>query len=137
MATDLQTPNEQQSTTALVSGIVADAQELFKQQITLLQVEVEKDLRDTSQALIALVIGMATTLVGASMLAFMVVYLLAHLFPATPIWVFYGIVGGIVAAVGGFLVSGALYAFSQINPLPEKSAQALKENVGWETNQPR
>jgi hypothetical protein len=137
MATDLQTPNEQQSTTTLVSGIVHDAQELFKQQITLLQVEVEKDLRDTTQALIALVIGTATTLIGASMLAFMVVHLLNYLFPTVHMWVWYGVVGAIIAAVGGFLVSGALYMFSQINPLPEKSAQALKETVGWETNKPR
>jgi hypothetical protein len=122
-------PN-QQSTTSLMAGILSDAQDLFKQHVHLLQAEVEQDLRETTQAGIQLVLGMATALIGALLLAFSLVELLklAGLAP----WAAYGLLGLVIAAVGGVLVAQALVAFQKINPLPEKSAEALKENLGWQ-----
>jgi len=137
MPVDLLHPNEttsgtDQSTTTLVAGIVKDAQELFKQQVRLLQLEAEEDLRLTTQAAISLVIGMATALVGAVMLTLGAVHLLNHLMPDTPLWVWYAVIGVIVAGVGGVLVAGALTAFNKINPLPE-STEAMKETLEWQT----
>jgi len=119
------------STTSLVSGIVKDAQELFKQQIHLLQVEVEEDLRQTTQAAITLVIGLATALVGAILLSFAAVYLLDMWMPGR-MWLWFGLVGAVVAGVGGVFVAGALTAFSKINPV-EKSTEAIQETLEWQT----
>jgi hypothetical protein len=122
---------DQQTTTSLVTGIVKDAQELMKQHVQLLQVEVEDDLRATTQAGITLAIGTATALVGAVLLAMCLVELL-KLAGMAP-WAAYGLLGAIVAGVGGVLVAGALTAFSKINPLPEKSVEEVKEDLGWQT----
>jgi len=125
---------DQQTTTSLVAGIVQDAQVLMKQHVQLLQAEVEDDLRQVTTAGTALVVGTATALVGAVLLAMCLVELLklAGLAP----WAAYGLLGVIVGGVGGVLVAGALTAFSKINPLPEKSAEELKEDLGWQ-NKPK
>ena len=122
-------PN-QQSTTSLISGILSDAQDLIKQHVQLLQAEVEQDLRETTQAGIQLVLGMATALIGALLLALGIVELL-KLAGMAP-WAAYGSLGLVIGAIGGFLVYQAIVAFRNINPLPEKSAEALKENLGWQ-----
>lgn len=125
---------DKQTTTSLVAGIVQDAQALMKQHVQLLQAEVEDDLRQVTQAGTALAIGTATALVGAVLLAMCLAELLklAGLAP----WAAYGLLGVVVGGVGGVLVAGALAAFSKINPLPEKSAEELKEDLGWQ-NKPK
>jgi len=120
------------SATALVSGIVKDAQELLTQQINLFKVEAQQELRQTTQAAISLGIGLATALVGAILLAMTCVHLLAYLFPTQPIWIWYGLVGLVIAAIGGFVVAGALQAFNKIHALPE-TQEAIKETLEWQT----
>jgi len=138
MAIDMQTNRADVATgtegtaTALVSGIVKDAQELFKQQVHLLQVEVEEDLRQTTQAAIALAIGLATALVGAILLSFAAVYLMDQWMPGR-IWLWFSLVGAILASVGCVFITGAMTAFSKIKPTPEKSAEALQETLQWQT----
>lgn len=125
---------DKQTTTSLVAGIVSDAQALMKQHVQLLQAEVEDDLRQVTAAGTALVIGTATALVGAVLLAMCLVELL-KLAGMEP-WAAYGLLGVVVGGVGGVLVAGALAAFSKINPLPGKTVQEVKEDLGWQ-NQPK
>jgi F0F1-type ATP synthase assembly protein I len=122
------------STTALVSGIAKDAQELLTQQIKLFKVEAEEDLRLTTQAAIALGIGLAIGLVGAILLSMGVVYLLDHFVPGY-LWLWFLLVGAGVAAVGGVLVMGAMQAFSKINPPLPETQEAIKETLEWQTKQ--
>jgi hypothetical protein len=128
--------NSGPSMTHLVSGIIADAQELMKQQLALFRTEVKEDVRRTKDALIALVCGLALLSVGGILLCFMLVYGLQAAVPQIPLWGCFGIVGGILAIGGGIAFFGALRNFREFNPLPDQSAQALKENVQWIT-QPR
>jgi len=124
--------NDDASLTTLVAGIVKDAQELFKQQVTLFKVEVQEDLRLTTQAAIALGIGLAVSLVGAIVLAFGLAELL-HWAAGGPAWVWSLLVGVVVAAAGGVLVAGALQAFSKITPPLPETTEAIKETVEWQT----
>lgn len=135
MSTDVLSNNstdQSQNPVRLISGIVKDAQELLKQQIELLQIEVEDDLRQTTQASITLVMGMAVALVGAILLAFGLVELASFVMPR---WVAYGLIGLVIAGGGAGLITAAFVAFSKINPLPEKTAEGLKENLQWQTRQ--
>jgi len=124
----------EQSATTLVAGIVTDAQELFKQQVTLLKLEAQQELRQTTQAGIALGIGLAVTLVGAILLAFAAVHILKYLLPQYDIALWYTVVGLAVAVGGGLLVAGALAAFSKIHALPQ-TQEAIKETLEWQTKQ--
>jgi len=76
-------------------------------------------------------------------MSFMLVYLLhwatapspAALDPArVPLWGCYGLIGAGFLIAGGALLGTGIARFHSFTPLPEKSAEALKENVKWLTN---
>ena len=117
--------------TGLVTGIINDAQELIKQQLALARHEIKEDFRKTKEAALSLALGGTIALLGGLLLGFMLVYLLA--LTDLPLWACYGIVGGLLAVVGGVLVYMGKKELDSFNPLPEESAQALKENVQWIT----
>lgn len=121
------------SVTSLVGGIVNDAQELMKQQFALLKAEVREDMRKTTEASTALGVGVAATLLGGIVLCFAAAHLLHWAFPTVDIWVWYAVVGGVVTAVGVGLSYVALQKFRSFNPLPDQTAEALKENLEWKT----
>jgi uncharacterized membrane protein YqjE len=132
MATQVQSGSDV-SVTSLVSGIVSDAQELVKQQLALFKAEVKEDMRKTGEATASLVVGLTTTLVGTIILCFAVAHLLSWAWPSVHIWVWYAVVGGVVTAVGAGLAYSAYQKFRSFNPLPDETAQALKENLEWKT----
>jgi len=140
MSTDLQTPYSQTapepSLTQLLGGIVGDAQNLFKQQLAMFRTEIKMDVRRTKQALVALICGVAVASIGVILLCFALVYGLAALVPSLPLWGCFAIVGGVFAVVGGLAFYSAVRQFQEFNPLPDESAQALKENMQW-ISQPR
>ena len=133
MATDFQTETGP-SVTSLLKGIVADAQNLFQQQLALFRAEIKDDLRKTIGILIAIVSGAFMVAVGGALGCFMLVHLLNSLAPVIPLWGCFGIVGGCIALVGGITAYAAVSKFKPFNPLPDESVQALKENVRWITN---
>lgn len=134
MASDLQTHPEP-SVTSLVSGIVNDFQELLKQQMALFKSEVREDLRQTREVAVSLAAGLGLALLGVVLLCLMLVHLLHW---ATnnqlPLWGCYGIVGGVLAAVGAALLYAGKKRAETVNPLPEQSVQAMRENVQWIMN---
>jgi len=132
MATQVQSDTDV-SLTSLVSGIVSDAQDLMKQQLALFQAEVKEDMRKTSEAAASLGAGLAVTLVGSILLCFTLAYLLHWAFPQAPLWVWCAVVGGVVTGLGLGLIRVAWVKFHSFNPLPDKTAQALKENLEWKT----
>ncbi len=130
MADHVQTVSEG-SLTGLVTGIVNDAQELVKQQFALFKHEVKEDLHKTLQAAIALGIGVAVAVVGALSWWLMIVFLLAWAFPVVPLWGWFGIVGFLFLVAGALLFYAGKAKLESFNPLPDQSAEALRENVQW------
>jgi uncharacterized membrane protein YqjE len=134
MSSDLQTGSGA-TATELVSGIITDAQDLMKQQLALFRSEVREDVRKTKEAAVLLMGGLAVVQIAAIILSLMLVHLLIATTPnMLPPWACYGIVGGGLALLGGGLTMMARSKFSSFNPLPDQSAQAVKENVRWMTN---
>ena len=88
------------SVTSLVSGILNDAQDLFKQQVDLLKHELREDIRKTKDASLVLGLAVGLLLLGAVLLSFMLAYLLSWAMPELPLWACFGIVGGAVDDVG-------------------------------------
>jgi hypothetical protein len=102
----------------LVSGIVADAEELIGQQIDLLRSEVLQEIRQAKA--------------GSGILSTMMLVHLLHKSTRIPLWGCYGLVGGLLGVIGtGLLYSGEKeVADVQLMP-PPQTAQALKENIEW------
>jgi hypothetical protein len=133
MSTNLQTSSEP-SVSSLMTGVVNDAQELIRQQLTLFQHELKSDLDKTKEATASLALGFGVALIGLLLLSFMGVYLLNWAFPDhLPLWSCYLIVGGVLTMVGGSFAAVGWNQFRASNVLPEQSAEALKENVEWKT----
>ncbi|MFO0929935.1 MAG: phage holin family protein [Gemmataceae bacterium] len=122
------------SMTSLVGGIVDDAQNLIRQQFTLLKAEVQQDMRKTSEATVSLVVGLGVCLIGLIVLSFMLVYWLNAAVPDVPFWVWFGIVGGVITAIGAGLAVYGVQKFRSFNPLPDETAKALEENLAWTMN---
>jgi hypothetical protein len=144
MATEVQNHPEQ-SMASLVGGIVGDFQDLIKQQLALTRKEIEADLRKTREAATLLGVGIGLALFGCFALCLMLAHLIhflttpavarASLEPAAiPLWGCYGLVTVVLLGVGGALAFAGKKKFDSFNPLPDESAQALKENIEWIAN---
>ena|SRR5213595_3638296 len=132
MATDLH-HDQSASVTSLVSGIVHDAQDLMKQQLELLKAEVRDDFRKVRDASEMLGAGAGLALMGGILLTLTLVHLLNWLIPDMPQWAAYGIVAVVFIAGGAGLYLAGKRMLDKVNPLPEQTAEALKENVQWIT----
>jgi len=120
------------SVAELVSGIVHDAQNLLGQQLALFKQEVREDFQKTRDAAVSLVLASGLLLVGAIMLCLMLVYLL-HETAGWPIWGSFAAVGGVLTVIGGVLAFMGREQLRTVNPVPEKTAKALEENLEWKT----
>jgi hypothetical protein len=116
----------------LVSGIIHDAQTLLTQQLTLFKQEMRQDLQEAREA--AQFMGTAVALlgVGGLLLSFMLVYAL-HEVAQFQLWASFGIVGGVMLAIGAAVAVLGRVVMRSFNPLPEKTAAGLEENLEWKT----
>jgi hypothetical protein len=132
MATESAQPTEGQSVTSLVSGIVADAQKLLKEQVALFRAELKADFRRTVRATELLAAGAVAAVPAVLLLCFMFVYLL-HEPAGLPLWDSFLIVGGVFIVASAILIGIGIHRFRSFNPLPDQTVEAFKENVRWMT----
>jgi len=131
MSANLQTETGA-SITELLTGIVQDAQRLLGQQLALFKQEVREDMQKARDAALSLALAFSLLFLGAIMLCVMCAYLL-HEVGHLPLWGSFAIVGGVLVAVGGVLAYIGREQLKNFTPLPEKTAQALEENLEWKT----
>jgi uncharacterized membrane protein YqjE len=119
--------------TELITGILNDAQKLARQQMDMFKAEVREDMNRTRQALIFG--GVAVTLLTVGLLAFVFgcVYLIDHFNPVLPLWGSFMIFAAICSVAGVVLGFVARNLFESFNPLPDKTFNALQENLTWKT----
>ncbi len=131
MATDLQNGTET-SVTGLVKGIIDDVQLLTKQQFTLFKQELQEDFTKTRAAATPMVIGLGVALIGTLLLGITLAEILVAL--TLPRWLAYAIVTVVMIGTGVALFFAGQKKFESFNPLPDRSLEALKENVECLTN---
>jgi len=145
MPAEVQSPPEQ-GVTSLLRGIVNDIGDLIKQQFRFAQAELRSDMRKTREATMALAAGASVALLGVLVLTLMLVHLLHWLtIPADainpdparlPLWACYGIVGAVLAGIGGALVVAGKKKFDSFNPLPDETVKTVEENINLEAAKP-
>jgi hypothetical protein len=124
----------ERSAATLVSGIIADAQHLIGQQLAMFRQEIEDELRKGVHAAVALAAGVGITMVGSAMVLLMLPLLLHWTVPELPLWACLGIVGGVLAAVGGGFAFLGVRKIRSCSPLANEAVDALKENFTWTTH---
>jgi len=119
--------------TELVTGIVNDSQKLIRQQIDLVKAEIKNDLKRTGDAAKYFGAGFVLAMAAFLFLLVSVPLLLNYLFNL-PSFAGWAITGGVllVAAVVAFFLGKRV--FDSFNPLPDKSVNALQENLSWIAN---
>jgi len=120
------------SVTELVSGIVHDAPTLLKQQAEMLKAEVREDFKQSKRAAEFGALGIVFATVGALGLITALAYFL-HEHYQFAMWASWGIVGGMFLIAGVALGWFSYVLLERFNPLPDKTFNALKENVTWQT----
>src|SRR5262245_24812727 len=128
---ELTKPDSEPGLATLVSGIAADAQRLFEQQVTLLKREMTEEIRQAKAAAVSLGVGAGILAYSLALLLQMLVHGLQS-GAGLSLWASYGIVGGALALIGGlFLGFGRKEAEDvQLAP-PPQTAEAVKENIEW------
>lgn len=122
----------QGTVTELVSGIIGDVQKLAKQQMDMLKAEVREDMNRSRQALVVGGVGVAMLTVGSMAMVFGLVYLLRDRAGISE-WAAWLIFAGICLTAGVVLGFVARNLFESFNPLPDKTFNALQENLTWQT----
>jgi len=118
------------SVATLLSGIVGDAQELVRKEIALARQEIREEISTAKDVGIKLATAGAVLAVGGLFLLVTLALGIADLFNWSP-WAGFGLVGIVFAIVGYILYSAAQKRAKEINPVPEKTIETMKENVEW------
>ncbi|QDU21252.1 phage holin family protein [Urbifossiella limnaea] len=122
----------QGTVTELVSGIIGDMQKLARQQLEMLKAEIREDMSRTKRAMVYGGVSVALLTIGGMALMFSLVYILrdaGHL----PEWGAWMLFAGLCTAGGVALGFFARNLFESFNPLPDKTFNALQENLTWQT----
>jgi hypothetical protein len=124
------------SMASLASGIVTDAQALFKQELALAKREFADALHKAEQAAISLAIGIGIAALGGMLLVFMLVHLL-HWASSDrlPLWSCFAIVGATMVILGGSLFYLGKKKAGDVHLMPEQTIASMKDNVEWIKNQ--
>jgi uncharacterized membrane protein YqjE len=134
MATDLQNGTEP-SLTTLVQGVIEDVQVLTKQQFALLKQELKEDFTKSREAATPMLIGVGILLISTLLLGITLGLLLEWAFrPHLPYWAAFAIVTVLMVGTGLVLFFVGQKKFQTFNPLPDRTLEALKENVQCLTN---
>jgi hypothetical protein len=128
----LPTGTDTSTVTGLVSGIINDAQTLLKQQAEMLKAEVREDFQRSKRAAEFGALGIVCATVGALGLITALAYVLHEQFQFA-MWASWGIVGGLFMVAGAALGYFSYVLLERFNPLPDKTFNALKENITWQT----
>jgi uncharacterized membrane protein YqjE len=122
----------QGTVTELVSGIIGDVQRLARQQMDMLKAEVREDMSRTKQALVLGGVGIVLLTIGGLALVFGLVYLLRDQAGLSE-WAAWMIFAAVCLAAGAVVGYMARNLFESFNPLPDKTFNALQENLTWNT----
>jgi hypothetical protein len=131
-AVETPAPPANANVTTLVSGILDDAHKLLRQQFEMLKSEVKEDFRRSKRAAEFGGLGIVMLTVGfLGLVACLAYYLHEHY--GFSMWASCGITGGLFVAVGGALAATSYILLERFNPLPDKTFNALQENLSWKT----
>ncbi len=114
----------------LFGGLIGDVRTLFRQEFQLMRDEFHAETRKVRQAAVSIGVGIGLALVGGVFALMMMVQIL-HQFADLPLWACYGVIGGILLAVGVLLLANATHALHNFNLMPRRTLRSMKEDAQW------
>jgi hypothetical protein len=119
---------------ALVGGIISDAQQLIRQEITLARTELQQEWNKIKNGTEALAAGGVVAFVALLLLLFGLVHLLHWATGGTdtasvPLWAWFLIVGAVFGVVGGVLLFQGISKVSEVQVPPPQTTESIKEII--------
>jgi hypothetical protein len=114
----------------LIEPIVQDAGRLAGLHVDLLRSELHQTAGEISPALVALGAGAGLAATGGLLGSLMLVHGL-HRSTRLPLWGCYGLVGGVLGAVGMGLMGTGTRRLSRVSLIPYETIATLKEDLEW------
>lgn len=131
-ATPMRNVAGSESLTKLVSGILDDAQALARQQFEMLKAEVREDFSRSRRAAEFGATGIVLLTVGMLGLVMALANYLHETYQFS-MWASWGITGLLFSTLGGACAVTSYVLLNRYNPLPDKTFNALQENLSWKT----
>jgi hypothetical protein len=127
---------DERSIGQLLKELTQESSTLLKQEVNLAKTEISEKASRVGVNLGEVAVGGAVALLGAIALLLFAISALASLlgkFMSSGIaaWLAPLIVGGILAAIGYFMIRKALATLKQESITPQRTTQSLQENKAW------
>ncbi|MGB2668316.1 MAG: phage holin family protein [Candidatus Acidiferrum sp.] len=126
------TPQTQRSVSDVLQDIVGNLQQIIRNEFRLAQVEIKEKAAHAKQPATILASGVVIGLYGFGFLLLALVYALSLVIAP---WLAALLVGVVLAIAAAILVASGRNALKQVDPVPEKTVQTVKENVQWAKEQ--
>ena len=118
------------SLSALVTGIFTDAARLFALELDLARIDIWEDIRRAQEFFTLLMVGLTIAAIGVALVLVMAVFLV-NAGTALPLWLCFGIIGGITFVVGAAFIIWANAKRAHVDFIPQRIAEAVKEDIQW------
>jgi membrane protein len=122
----------QRSVSDVLQDIIGNLQQIVRDEFRLAKADVEDKARRAARPASILAAGAVLGLYGLGFLLLAGVYGLSLVIAP---WLAALLVGAVLAIVAAILVSSGRTRLKQIDPVPEKTVQSMKENVQWTKEQ--
>ncbi len=122
--------NDARDVAGLLGLIVHDADRLLGQHLELARGEVRRGLHEVAPALAAVGAGAGLVATGGVLGSLMLVHGL-HRSTRLPLWGCYGLVGGLMTALGAGLLSSGARRAASLPLVPHEMIAVLREDVQW------
>lgn len=126
------TPVPQRSLADILQDILQNLQQIVRAEFRLARVELKEKAQSAAKPASTLATGVVLSLYGLGFLFLAAIYALDRVIPT---WASALVVGGLLAIIGFILISGGRQKLKQINPVPQKTVETVKENVQWAKDQ--
>ena len=119
----------------LLAELMRETTTLVRQEVTLAKNEMTQKASEAGKQVASLAVGGAVAYAG--LLAIIAALILMLIHAGMPAWGAALLVGVVVAAVGGALVSKGLAALKRQDLVPRQTVETLKEDAQWAKEQTR
>jgi Flp pilus assembly protein TadB len=119
---------ETRSLGEIVQDILRDVQEVMRSELRLARAEMTDKAKQAGKAGGLLGVAAVAILMG---LACLTAAAIAALALAMPVWLAALIVGVLLGCIGGAAYAGGRARLRRVKPVPERTAQTIKDDVEW------
>jgi uncharacterized membrane protein YqjE len=116
----------------VLQDIVGNIQEIIRSEFRLAKAEVKQEASKAAPSLKMIVVGAG---IGFYALGFLLFTLVMGLATMMATWLAALIVGAVLGLIALALIATASKRLKQVNPVPERAVETMKENVQWAKHQ--